>query len=72
VPTGLIAYYAILKRYVTAKQVGVVLLESLVAGCALGIALFWVSAFFTPILTVTIAYWVSRHMSSAGSVGTRL
>jgi len=61
IPTGLVAYYFIFRRHVTAKQAAVVVSASLVSGCALGIALFWVSAFVTPILTIGVAFWVGRH-----------
>ncbi len=38
-PTGLFTYYIVLERYVTAKQVTIIVLGSLVGGSALGIVL---------------------------------
>jgi len=58
IPTGLIAYCVILKGHVTPKQVAIVVFRSLVGGCAPGVALIWLSAFVTPILTLAIAAWV--------------
>jgi hypothetical protein len=58
VPTGLLAYYVVLKRHVTNQQVALIVLGSLVGGSLAGIAIFWPSAFVTPILTLLIA-WVA-------------
>lgn len=60
VPTGLLAYYVVLKRRVTNQQIAIIVLGSLIGGCLAGIAIFWPSAFVTPILTLLIA-WVSGH-----------
>ncbi|MHB8559100.1 MAG: hypothetical protein ACYDCU_13370 [Candidatus Acidiferrales bacterium] len=61
IPTGLIAYYAVLRRRVTPKQVAIILLGSLVGGCGAGIGIFWPSAFVTPILTIGIARCVKQR-----------
>ncbi len=55
VPTGLFAYYGILKRRVTGRQVAIIILGSLVGGCAIGAAIFWPSAFVTPVLTILLS-----------------
>jgi hypothetical protein len=55
VPVGIFTYYVILKRHVTNRQVAIIVLGSLVGGSLAGIAVFWVSAFITPILTLLIA-----------------
>lgn len=58
VPTGLLAYYGILKRRVTVRQVAIIILGSLVGGCAIGAAIFWPSAFVTPVLTILLSWHV--------------
>jgi hypothetical protein len=58
IPTGLLAYYGILKRRVTGRQVAIIGLGSLVGGCAVGAAIFWPSAFVTPVLTILLAWQV--------------
>jgi hypothetical protein len=62
VPTGLLAYYVVLKRRVTNQQIAIIVLGSLIGGCLAGVAIFWPSAFVTPILTLMIA-WVSGHLA---------
>lgn len=58
VPTGLLAYYGILKRRVTGRQIAIIGLGSLVGGCAVGAAIFWPSAFVTPVLTILLSWQV--------------
>lgn len=58
VPTGLLAYYGILKRRVTGRQVAIILFGSLIGGCAIGVAIFWPSAFVTPVLTILLSWQV--------------
>lgn len=55
VPTGLLAYYVVLRRRVTTQQIAIIVLGSLVGGFLAGIAIFWPSAFVTPILALLIA-----------------
>ena len=62
VPTGLLAYYVVLKRRVTNQQIAIIVLGSLIGGCLAGVAIYWPSAFVTPMLTLLIA-WVSRRMA---------
>jgi hypothetical protein len=61
VPTGLLAYYVVLRRRVTNQQIAIIVLGSLIGGCLAGVTIFWPSAFVTPILTLMIA-WVSGHL----------
>jgi tetrahydromethanopterin S-methyltransferase subunit D len=61
VPTGLLAYYVVMKRHVTNQQIAIIVLGSLIGGCLAGVIIFWASAFVTPILTLMIA-WVSGHL----------
>ena len=68
VPTGLIAYYFILKAHVTPKEVAMIVSGSLAGGCVVGIGLFWVSAFATPILTIGIAVWVRRRSEGSADL----
>jgi hypothetical protein len=55
VPTGLLAYYVVLKRRVTNQQIAIIVLGSLVGGSLVGAAIFWPSAFVTPFLALLIA-----------------
>jgi len=71
IPTGLIAYYAILKGHATPKEVAIIVSASFVSGCALGIALFWPSFLATPILTMVIAAWVRRRASASHRLSFR-
>jgi hypothetical protein len=61
IPTGLIVYYADLRRHLTLRRAAIVLGGSLVGGCALGAAMFWVSAFITPVLTIGISSWARQR-----------
>lgn len=54
-PTGLIAWYAVLRRHPTARQVQMIVLWTLIAGCAIGAFMSMLSAFVTPFLTLAIA-----------------
>ena len=60
-PTGLFAYYIVLDRHVTPKQVLIVVLGSLIGGSALGIVLSWLSSFVTPILAIGLAVGVKLY-----------
>jgi hypothetical protein len=55
VPTGLIAYYGVLKGKVTVRRAMKIVLGSLVGGCLAGAVLFWPSAFATPVLTILLS-----------------
>ena len=61
IPTGLIAYYVILQGRVTAKQVVVITLGSLIVGCLGGIIFNWFFALATPVVTIYIAWLVKAH-----------
>ncbi|HLJ41590.1 MAG TPA: hypothetical protein VKT50_08890 [Candidatus Acidoferrales bacterium] len=67
VPTGLIAYYAVLKRRVTIQQIAIILVGSLVGGCGAGTAISWLSAFITPFLAVGMAVAVKQFSSGRPS-----
>jgi hypothetical protein len=54
-PTGVLVYYVILRRKVTNRQIAIIVLGSLVGGCMAGAAIFWPSAFVTPILTILLS-----------------
>jgi hypothetical protein len=62
-PIGLLIYYVVLKGHATNQQIAIVVLGSLVGGSLAGAAIFWPSAFATPILALLIA-WVSRMLPS--------
>src|SRR5215472_7267105 len=47
VPTGIVAYYLVLKRQANLRRVAMIVGGSLVGGCLLGAALCWQSAFVT-------------------------
>jgi hypothetical protein len=66
VPTGLLAYYVVLRRVVTDKQIGIIVLGSLLGGSLAGLVVFWLSAFITPILTLLLALMV-RVVRPVGS-----
>jgi hypothetical protein len=72
IPTGLIAYYAVLKRRATPKLVAAILGGSLVGGCALGIGTFWLSAFLTPILNNWGSILGATAPRTASGYGRRL
>ena len=61
IPTGFVVWYAVLHRRATAFEVSAIVLTSLLGGCCLGAALFWPSAFLTPVLTVAAAALVKRR-----------
>jgi hypothetical protein len=64
VPTGLLIYYFILKRNLTFRELAVIVLGSLAGGCVLGAALFWPSAFLTPVWTVFLSIIVRARTTS--------
>jgi hypothetical protein len=66
-PTGLFTYYIVLSRHVTPRQVTIILLGSLLGGSALGIGLSWLSAFFTPIVTIGLAFCVKLYQLSTST-----
>lgn len=61
IPTGLIVYYVVLQSSVTARQVAVIILGSLIVGCVGGIIFSIFFAFVTPVLTVFIAWGVKAR-----------
>lgn len=72
VPTGVVAYYAGLRRKASFGRVLLVVVGTLLAGCLLGVELFWASALATPFAAVAAAQWVgrrapSRHAAPAGN-----
>jgi hypothetical protein len=72
VPTGLLAYYVVLRRRVTTQQIAIIVLGSLVGGSLAGIAIFWLSAFVTPILTLLIAWVAGFAPAPTANRGQRL
>jgi hypothetical protein len=73
IPTGLLIYYFILKRNLTFRELAIIVLGSLAGGCVLGAALFWPSAFLTPVWTVFLSIIVRARTTapiSANSVRT--
>ena len=64
IPTGVISYYMILKRHVNLKQVAIIVGGSLVGGCCAGVAVFWPSAFVTPVVTMLLAGSVRGYNES--------
>jgi hypothetical protein len=58
IPTGLVTYYGALEGHVSIKQVILITLGSLVAGCIGGLILDWPFAFGTPVVTICIAVFV--------------
>jgi hypothetical protein len=67
VPTGLVAWYAILQRKATVAQVRTVVLGSVVGGCVLGAAMGLLSVFATPILTLVLAGVVRVRATPPGT-----
>ena len=61
IPTGLIIYYGILKRAVTLPKAAEILAFSLIAGCTAGLAYYWMSCFFTPLVTMGFAHWLTSR-----------
>jgi hypothetical protein len=60
IPTGLIAYYAVLKSKVSVRQAVIIVLASLFSGCLAALVLAAFSAFLTPVLTLLIAWKVNN------------
>jgi len=71
-PTGLLAYYVVLRRRVTNQQIAIIVLGSLVGGFLAGIPIFWPSAFVTPILTLLIAWVAGFAAAPTANRGQRL
>jgi hypothetical protein len=65
VPVGISTYYVILKRHITNRQVAIIILGTLVGGSLAGIAVFWVSAFITPILALLIAFGLRYSLGAS-------
>ena len=63
IPTGLIAYYLILRRHVTFKQVSLIFLGSFLAGCGAGALGGPWSALLTPVLTIGLARYANENSS---------
>ena len=55
IPTGIITYYAILRRQLDARILAYTVGGSLVGGCLPGLIFYWPSAGLTPFLTMAIA-----------------
>ncbi len=68
IPTGLIVFYAILRRHVDSRIVAYTVGGSLVGGCCLGLVFYWPSAALTPVLTMAIAAWLKHRNAPSGSV----
>ena len=65
-PTGLITYYGVMKKCVTATEFFTIFLGSLLGGCLLGMIVVAASAFLTLILAVVIAIFVRQRRSNRG------
>lgn len=61
IPTGVLTYYAVLKRQTDWRLVAFTVGGSLVGGCLLGALLYWPSAVLTPFLTFAVAAWFQNH-----------
>lgn len=59
VPTGLIVYYGILKRRLALAMALEIVVVSLIVGCTAGLAFYWLSCFFTPMVTI----WFSHQLA---------
>lgn len=57
IPTGLIIYYGILKREVTLRAALQIAAFGCIVGCTAGLAFYWMSCFFTPLVTAGFAHW---------------
>lgn len=64
IPTGLVAYYVILRRRVNEKQIATILVGSLIGGCVVGLATPVGSALLTPALTLGISWWTRDRAAS--------
>jgi hypothetical protein len=64
VPTGLFAYYIVLRRRVTPKQVVIIILGSLGGGLAITSVAPIFAALFTPLITLGIALRFRLHQPS--------
>lgn len=63
IPTGASAYYFVLRRHVSFKQVSVIVVGSLLGGCGVGVIGGPWSALLTPALTLALA----RHVNETNS-----
>jgi hypothetical protein len=72
VPTGLLAYFVVLKRRVTNQRIAIIVLGSLIGGCLAGVAIFWPSAFVTPILALLLAGKAGFAAAPTANWGERL
>ena len=58
IPTGLLCWYLVLQRHATMAEVSTVVFWSLIGGCLAGACLGIVSAFLTPLLTLSVSGFV--------------
>jgi hypothetical protein len=61
IPTGLVAWYVILRRQATVSEVCKVVLVSLAGGCVLAAVFGLASAIMTPLLTEIVAVYTSKR-----------
>ena len=48
------------------RETAIIVAGSLIGGCGLGMTLYWLSALFTPILTIILAAVISARRSHTG------
>jgi hypothetical protein len=58
IPTGLVAWFVMLDRRATAREVRLLALGSIAAAGALGAVLAWLSVFFSPLAALMLAAFV--------------
>ena len=69
VPNGLFTYYAVMRRRITAGEFATIFLASLFGGCLLATIALTVSAFLTPVVTITFAIFIrQRHAAHRQAV----
>jgi hypothetical protein len=71
VPTGLLVYYAALRRRVDVRLVMQVLAGSLVIGCVLGLLFGIPSAVLTPLFTIGLALMLNQNREQKDSESVR-
>ena len=65
IPTGLLTYYAVLRRHADARLITYIFASSLLGGCILGLLFYWYSAGLTPFLTMGAAAFLRQKQLEA-------